>query len=116
VQPCPAQISSENVCLTLLVQQLLGSDNARLASAGPLNYCVFSSKEMFTCLNNTVEHLGFCLCFFSGISPSIAVHSVTSLIKMQWIIIRNNISFSLDLLTVHSGCCLQASGNGTITA
>lgn len=67
MQPCPTHISSKQICLTILMEQLLGSGSVCLASTSPLNYCIFSLKEVFTHLNS-VEHLGFDLCFFNEIS------------------------------------------------
>lgn len=82
MQLCLAHISSKQICLTILTKQLLGSGNVCLASTSPLNYYIFSFKEVFTHLNS-VEHLGFDLCFFSGISLCAVVHCIVNLTKVH---------------------------------
>lgn len=104
---CHVALSSSHLQqtdLTILMKQLLGSGNVCLVSTGPLNYCAFSFKEVFTHLNS-VEHLGFALCSFSGISPCAAAPSIVNFIKVHSIVIVKNTSFCLDL-AVHSGCFL----------
>lgn len=82
MQPCPAHISRKQICPTILMKHLFGSGNVCLASTGPLNYCVFSLKEMLTYLYS-LEHLGFDLCFFSGISLCAAAPSIVNLIEVH---------------------------------